>query len=190
MRRLKLIAFLIGLVPLLIEAQGRVTYFTATNLKDSVRLNLTVSAGPGCAGWQVMHGNDSVNLTPIYVYGGICGNTSYAESYKYLDMTPSKSTSNYYQIYIPPNDYSKILKVDLATNFSNLLVFPQPVQDYLNISISNKLNFTYEMHIYDRYGRKKGFTSGSAADKISLNVSSFDAGVFVFYILYGSGHIY
>jgi hypothetical protein len=190
MRLLKHIVFLVCLLPLTIKGQGRVTYFSATNLKDSVRLNFSISTGPGCSGWQVLHGSDSVNLNPIYVYGGLCGNTSYAESYKYLDMTPNKTSTNYYQIYIPPNDYSKRIKVDLGTNFSNLLIFPQPVQDYLNISISNKLNFSYEMHIYDRFGRKKGFASGSAADKITLNVSAFDEGVYVFYIFDGNGGIY
>lgn len=173
-----------------VNAQSRIAYFSATPLTDSVRINLSISAGFGCSGFHVRRGSDSVNLNAIYVYPGLCGNTSYAESYKYLDQSPNKTTPNYYQIHIPPNDYSQILKVDMAANFSNLLIYPQPAEDVLNISISNKLNFYYEIHIYDRFGRKKGFGSGNADNKISLNVSGFPEGVYVFYIFDINGNIF
>ena len=188
MKVLKQIVFLLCIIPCFALSQSRVSYFSATNLKDSVRLNLSVSAGLGCAGWQVLRGTDSVNLNQIYVFPGVCGNTSYAESYKWVDYSPNKLTPNYYRIYIPPNNYSQILKIDLATNFSNLLIFPQPANDVLNISVTGKNNFYYEITIYDRFGRKQGFGSGSAAEKISLNVSGFSEGIYVFYIsdIYGT----
>ncbi len=188
MRSLKLIVFFILALPYFGQAQSRISYFSATSLSDSVRLNVQISAGLGCAGFQVLHGSDSVNLQQIWAYPGLCGNTSYPESYKYTDYTPNKTSANYYRILIPPGDYSKILKVDLAANFSNLVVFPQPANDVLNIAISNKANYYYEMTIYDRFGRKKGFASGNAMDKITLNVSAFSEGVYVFYIFDGNGN--
>src|ERR1044071_6447520 len=109
------------------RAQTRIYYFNTVSLTDSIRLNFTVSAGPSCAGYQILKGSDSINLYPIYGYPGVCGNVNFNESHAYTDFGPNRLTPNFYQIYIPPNDYSPMKRVDLATNFSNLLIFPQPV---------------------------------------------------------------
>jgi hypothetical protein len=146
-------------------------------------LNFTVlQSSVTCAGYQILKGNDSLTLNPIYVYPGICGSTSFNQTYNYTDFAPNKLTPNFYQIHIPPNDYSPVKRVDVAASFSNLLIFPQPVEDILSIAISGQKNYYYEINIFDRFGRKKGFGNGNAVEKITLDVSSFPEGVYVFYI--------
>lgn len=172
-----------------IKAQTRLYNFNTLVLtNDSVRLNFTIlQASVSCAGYQILKGSDSLNLVPIFVYPGICGTTSSNEIYNYYDVSPNKLSPNFYQVYIPPNDYSPVRRVDIATAFTNLLVFPQPVEDILNIAISDQKNYYYEINIYDRFGKKKGFGSGNVTDKISLDVSGFSEGVYVFYIVTGNG---
>ncbi|MGZ3883413.1 MAG: T9SS type A sorting domain-containing protein, partial [Bacteroidia bacterium] len=135
-------------------------------------------------------GADSLNLYQVYVYPGLCGNTGYSQTYTYTDISPNKTAPNFYEVLIPPGDYSQMLKVNSAANYSNLLIFPQPAQDVLNITIANLVSYYYEMTIFDRFGRKQGFASGNASGAITLNLSSFEEGVYIFYIIDGSGNAY
>jgi hypothetical protein len=173
------------------QAQSRIYNFNTIALGDSVRLNFTILQGTTtCAPYEIRRGSDSLTLVPIFNYPSICGSTSFNETHNYTDFTPFKASPNYYQIHIPPNDYSQVIRVDLAASFSNLLIYPQPVEDVLTISIKDKKNYYYEINIYDRFGRKKGFGSGNAIDKINLDVSGFAEGVYVFYIAQADGNTY
>lgn len=187
----KIIVVLLFALSSVASSQSRIYNFTAIALGDSVRLSFTIlQASVTCAGYQVLKGSDSLTLNPIYVYPGICGSTTANELHSYTDISPNKLTPNFYQIFIPPNDYSLVKRVDMAANFSNLIVFPQPVDDILNISIKDRKNYYYEINIYDRNGKKKGFGSGNVTDKISVDVSGFAEGVYVFYIVTNGGDSY
>jgi hypothetical protein len=186
----KILVLILGVLSYTISSQTRIIYFNAINLTDSVRLNFTISAGSVCAGYQVLKGSDSTFLQPIYASSGGCGNVNFNESHSYTDFSPNRLTPNFYQIHIPPNDYSPIKRIDIAAQFSNIIVFPQPVADQLNIVISDQKNYYYEINIFDRFGRKQGFGSGNAGEKLSLNVSSLDEGVYVFYIVLANGNAY
>lgn len=187
----KIVLFIFVFFFIGINAQTRIYNFNTLSLGDSVRLNFTILQGTTtCAGYQVLKGSDSLVLNPIYVYPGICGSTSFNQTYSYTDFSPNKLTPNFYQILIPPSDYSPVKRVDLALNFSNLLIYPQPVEDILNITISGQKNYYYEISIYDRFGRKRGFGTGDVIDKITIDVSSFTEGVYVFYIAQSGGNVY
>ncbi len=190
MKSLKLIIFVFLISFLQVRSQTRIYNFTALPLTDSIRLSFTVLSGSTCAGWQILKGSDSLNLQQIYNYPGLCGNVSFAENYKYTDFSPNKSTPNFYQIVIPPSDYSPVKRVDIATTFSNLLIYPEPVEDILNITINGQKNYYYEINIYDRFGRKQGFSSGDVIDRITVNVSGLVEGVYVFYIAKSGGGVY
>lgn len=173
-----------------VHAQSRIIYFKATALGDSVRLNFTISSGTACAGYNVLKGSDSLNLNPVYVYPGICGNNSSNETYAYTDFSPNKTTPNFYRILIPPGDYSNTLRVDVAASFSDMIIFPQPTEDILNIKFLNKSYFYYEMKIYDRFGRKMGETNGNSSDRITVNVSGLPIGLYAFMIIDINGNAY
>lgn len=191
MSALKKIIFVLGLaLAISVNAQSRIYNFQTLPLTDSVRITFTVLQGSVCAGWEVWKGSDSLNLQPIYMYPGLCGNVNFSIAYSYTDMSPNKLTPNFYQVRIPPSDYSIVKRVDIGASFSNMLIYPQPVEDQLNIRINDRKNYYYEINICDRYGRKKGFASGDAVEKISVNVSSFPEGVYPFYIILGDGSTY
>jgi hypothetical protein len=187
----KFIVFLVVVWAGKTEAQSRIYNFNALGLTDSIRVTFTILQGTTtCAPYEILKGSDSLTLNPIYVYPGICGSTSFNEYHAYTDFGPNKLTPNFYQIYIPPNDYSPVKRVDLATNFSNLLIYPQPVDDVVNIRISGQKNYYYEISIYDRFGRKRFFGSGNATNKISLDIGAFNEGVYVFYVVQSNGNAY
>ncbi|HWY09743.1 MAG TPA: T9SS type A sorting domain-containing protein [Bacteroidia bacterium] len=190
MKSLKLIIFIFLIGFLQVKSQTRIYNFNTLPLTDSIRLNFTILPGTACSGWQILKGSDSTTLNPIYVYPGLCGNVSFSETYKYTDLSPNKSTPNFYQILIPPSDYSLVKRVDIATSFSNLLIYPQPIDNNLNIIINGQSNYYYEINIYDRFGRKRGFSSGDVVDKITVDVSGFNEGVYVFYIVKSGGGSY
>lgn len=173
------------------RAQSRIANFIPVVLGDSVRLTFTILQGTTtCAPYEIRRGSDSLTLLPIYNYPSICGSTSFNETHNYTDFTPYKGSPNFYQVFIPPNDYSQVMRVDLALTSENLLIFPQPVEDVLNITIKDQKNYYYEINIYDRFGRKKGFGNGNVTDKIKVDVSGFAEGVYVFYIAQAGGNTY
>lgn len=132
----KIIVVLLFALSSVASAQSRIYNFQAIALGDSVRLTFTIlQASVTCANYEVLKGSDSLTLSPIYVFPGICGNTTSNELHSYTDISPNKLTPNFYQIFIPPNDYSLVKRVDMGASFSSLLVYPQPVEDILNISI-------------------------------------------------------
>lgn len=190
MRKKNIFLFLVLLAASNNFAQSRVINFTGIALKDSIRLSFGISAGPSCGGYQVLKGSDSLNLFPIYVYGGICGNTTYNENYTYMDYSPNTALPNFYRILIPPGDYSNLIRIDMAASFSNMIIFPQPAEDLMSIKILNKSNFYYELKIYDRFGRKMAESNGNATDRITLNVSGFPLGVYAFYVVDINGNAY
>jgi hypothetical protein len=170
-----------------LSGQTIIYNFQALALQDSVRLTFTVLQGSVCSGYEVWKGSDSLNLQQIYSYPGLCGSITSPVSYSYTDFSPNKLTPNFYQIRIPPGYYSEVKRVDIAASFSDLLIYPQPVEDLLNIKINNRKNYYYEMNICDRYGRKKAFASGNVIERISINVSGLAEGVYPFYIILGDG---
>jgi hypothetical protein len=137
-----------------------------------------------------MKGSDSMNLSPVFIYPGLCGNSNYPEAHTYFDESPNKVFPNYYQIHIPPGDYSKIIRVDMAAAFENMLIFPQPAETQVSIAIMNKKNYNYELNIFDRFGTKRGFASGYCSTSITLNTDNFPLGLYIFYIIDQDGNAY
>lgn len=82
-----------------LNAQFVIESFTALQThRSNVLLNWVVSAGNTCADLELQLSTDSINYTTIYVYPGICGNTSSSQSYQFNHVSAECSEKRFYRI--------------------------------------------------------------------------------------------
>jgi|GEM_PF-1208319 len=78
----------------------------------------------------------------------------------------------------PISDYPLPLSVD--DNIIGLEIFPNPVLDYLNISIKNNQYNSYHLQLYDVYGREifRQDLTNSANNLAEINFSEYGKGIY------------
>ena len=161
-------------------SQSRIHQFSATQYKKTIYINFIVTPGSTCSGYQIQHSIDSTNFNAIYDYFGVCGEQSKAQSFSYTDENPIKNNVNYYRVFIPPNDYSEINRVnyyDLSEK--GYLIFNNPMNQYLNILTTN---YNGIMKIYNQTG---GLMKSISANENGLyyeDITSLDSGLYLFLI--------
>ena len=105
------------------------------------------------------------------------GSSQAMSNYNFIDQSRELETTYYRLRQIDFNgqyEYSNVIAVDCTTNEESLEVYPNPVQNELNVVISNNKHTTSDIKIYDLTGKivfrqqlnplKKG------THKITLNV--------------------
>lgn len=96
---MRLCVFVSLLISSALNAQFTVELFTALQTERSnVLLNWVVSPGNTCADLELQLSTDSINYITIYVYPGICGNTSSSQSYQFNHVSAECSEKRFYRI--------------------------------------------------------------------------------------------
>lgn len=96
---MRVIFFLFILLASEVRAQFTIESFTAVqSIRNRVLLNWVVSPGNTCADLVLQMSVDSVNFTTIYEYPGICGNTTFSQSYQYEHSSEQCNELRYYRL--------------------------------------------------------------------------------------------
>jgi hypothetical protein len=96
MRLCVIVAFLISSA---LNAQFTVESFRALQTdRNNVLLNWVVSPGNTCADLELQLSTDSINYTTIYVYPGICGNTTSSQSYQFNHTSSECTEKRFYRL--------------------------------------------------------------------------------------------
>lgn len=91
--------FFLLLVTCEARAQFTIESFTAVqSVRNQVLLNWVVSPGNTCADLVLQMSIDSVNFTTVYEYPGICGNTTFSQSYQYEHSAAECNEVRYYRL--------------------------------------------------------------------------------------------
>ena len=170
----------IVLFHLISYGQSRVQQLTSSQYKKTIFIDFVITAGNTCSGYQIQHSIDSINFNAIYDYFGICGEQSKAQSFSYTDENPIKNNVNYYRVFIPPNDFSEINRVnyyDLSEK--GYLIFNNPMNQYLNILTTN---YNGIMKIYNQTGGLMKSISANENGLFYEDLSSFESGLYLFFI--------
>ena len=161
-------------------AQSRVQELTSTQYKKSIFLNFIITSGSTCSGYQIQHSLDSINFELLFDYYGICGEQTKSQSFSFIDENPVKNAKNYYRVFIPPNDYSKINAItyfDLSDN--GYLLFNNPVNDNLTIMSSNTNSL---LKIFNQTGSLVKAIYPNENGLYNEDVSSLESGLYLFFI--------
>ena len=145
-------------------------YFNSKENLDEIELNWATSSEKNNAFFEVEHALNSANFKVI---GSISGNINSNEiqDYHFSHLAP-KSGVNYYRLkQIDSNgktSYSKIISHEWKNiNEPAIKIFPNPIQDFANIILQNKLNARLTVYQLDGKMIKSISVSGNS-DKVDF----------------------
>jgi len=175
------LASLIGLNPLPIELVD----FTATNNQDEVDLYWQTASETDNDFFTVERSQDASHFTSILTRDG-AGNSAEMLSYFDVDKSPLSGVS-YYRLkqtdFDGKTSYSGVIKVNRMTNSSDeISVYPNPVNDIVNVSIS-ETDFTINIYSID------GKLIKSVVNKKSIDMNDFEAGIYQFVVLSANNYV-
>jgi Secretion system C-terminal sorting domain len=158
-------------------------YINASQTEDGVLLSFTIRGGITCTGVKVERSSDGISFKEIYEYSGVCGSTSFDESYSFLDTGAVKNHVNYYRLELGSlGIFSTTLSV-LYLDFSGdgVVVAPQPCSGECKIWFKNFSNEEFEIVVYNSEGRQsaRDITTGNCFD---ISAKTLAPGVYLFTI--------
>jgi len=156
--------------------------FSASETSRSVYLNWSIFAGSTCNGIQIQRSIDSINFVQIGNIPGICGSTTYVQSYDFTDDNPVKNKINYYQLTLGNTGVSEILSVDVI-NIQNrgYQIRPNPVTNHAKIYFANERKEEHQFTLFNQWGAQL-FSLKTVQEYFDLDASSLSSNVYLFAI--------
>ncbi|MBS1736116.1 MAG: endonuclease [Bacteroidetes bacterium] len=150
--------------------------FTATRQSSSILLQWYATYETSFKEYEVQSSTDGVH----FIKSGIIKARNLS-NYSYVDEQLPDANMIFYRLKMIDQDgkyaYSKIVSVRLNNNFSNAVVFPNPVKSELKIQLKKLLPVNSTMRIIDMTGRViKTQTISSNTGYITENVAGLPAG--------------
>ncbi len=105
--------------------------------------------------FTVEHSADAIDFSPIKTVDGK-GNTTQLQQYRFEHDYPYPGT-NYYRIRQTDFDgrfsFSPVLQVNVGGEEGNLLLYPNPITDQLNIRVPASLESNYHLTVFNQFGQ-------------------------------------
>lgn len=162
---------------------------TGTTSQVLVRFSLT--AGPACPGYEILHCTDSINYLPFYNYAGLCGDQTREVSFSHTHGNPLPEMVNYYKVSIPGYETSPAMRIFVGAQApqSNLKVYPNPAfnESYLKLIFSNYFGKEVNGFLYDEQGIKmKTLTITIQQDRGEVYIGDLDDGMYIIWLTDGN----
>ena len=150
--------------------------FTATRSSNNVLLQWYATYETSFKEYEVQSGTDGIH----FIKSGVITARNLA-NYSYVDNQLPDANMVFYRLKMIDQDgkyaYSKIVSIRLNNNFSNAIVFPNPVKNELKIQLKKLLPVSSTLRIIDMTGRVIRIQSiSSNTGYIIENVSGLSVG--------------
>jgi hypothetical protein len=159
--------------------RASITDFSATVLNKKAELKWSVVNNNEIKYFEIESSSDAVHFTAFQKINNSASNASNM-SYKFIDdLLQKKSDLAYYRLKMVHYDdqisYSKIIRLSLNENWS-VNIFPNPVIDKMQMSITAPANENIEIAIYDASGRlMRKMNTSILKGNSKINVSDFQS---------------
>lgn len=161
------------------------TYFTAKNEENAVRLQWQSASEENFQAYQIERSSDArqfASIGRIEAKGSLKGLTSYA----YVDAEmPADATTLYYRLKMLDRDgtfaYSKIQAVQRKITTLGLSVEVNPVRDLVRMTVSSPVAQTVQVTLIDNRGQerlRRSLTVAEGQTPTDLNVQRLPTGVY------------
>lgn len=108
-RKVLLSSLFIGAVfPAFGQIEFAYTDFELINQPNGVQVRWTITAGNTCNGTRIERSTDSLHFEAVGEISGICGDSTVAVPYTYLDEAPPANQTIYYRLYLGGLGFSEI----------------------------------------------------------------------------------
>lgn len=157
---------------------------------SQVLVRFTLTAGPSCPGYEILHCTDSINYLQFYNYAGICGDQNSDVSFSQIHGSPSPNMVNYYKVSIPGYETSapQRIYVGSQTPQSTLKVYPNPAinESTLFMTFSNYFGNEVNGFIYNQQGMKiRPITIPIKQDKGETYIGDLNDGMYIIWLTDG-----
>ena len=156
--------------------------FTASENNGKIFLRWVITSGSTCNGTKIFRSTDNLSFTQIGEISGVCGSSSFAKSYDFIDESPVDNLKNHYRLELGNNGYSKVVSLEI-TDLQNggYQVRPNPVTSQAKIYFKNK---NYENHQLKIHNQNGSFISSSYSndDYFDFDATNLQSGIYIFTI--------
>lgn len=122
--------------------------------ENDVLVRFELKSGNICTGITIERSTDGINFSSAGIIQGVCGNSSVAVAYQFLDENPVLNSFNYYRI-IPglatPTRPVSVFVVDFNTN--GYYLYPNPVENQVKIFFKNTSNEEANLYLINSSGQ-------------------------------------
>ncbi|MEO6541713.1 MAG: LamG-like jellyroll fold domain-containing protein [Ferruginibacter sp.] len=173
----------------------KLTSFTAVNNNNNIKLQWQTEYEQNSSHYNIQRSTDGINFTDI---GRVTasGNSNTTLAYSYTDPLPGtlqNAAVVFYRLQSVDIDgqfaYSPVVAMHLNKKDMQLLVFPNPVKDVLQVQTPGNWKGRATMVISDVSGRqlyKKDIELQQGSNSIPVNISLFSAGIYNVQLINGS----
>ena len=156
--------------------------FTVSENNGKIFLRWVITSGSTCDGTKIFRSTDNLTFTKIGEISGVCGSSSFAKPYDFIDENPENNLKNHYRLELGNNGYSKVVSLEI-TDLQNggYQVRPNPVTSQAKIYFKNK---NYENHQLKIHNQNGSFVSSSNTndDCFDFDATKLQAGIYIFTI--------
>lgn len=172
-----------SVISVFMYGQQRIADFKLLPTHGSVGIRFTITRGSSCDGYSIYYGTDSLNLTRLYEYAGICGDPGADQPESYTHNNPAINQRNYYRIDMPPYERSPVKSVFIGKQGSETLqVFPTPLGSNSTLVIKNSNENTVKIsgNIYNPSGHPVyEFSFTNPGSENTLDLSALKNGMYL-----------
>ncbi len=156
--------------------------FVGVAQAKQVQLRWIISAGETCNGTIIERSTDTVHWEFIGDIPGVCGSSSAAVPYNYIDESPAINTINFYRLELGGQGYSAVIGVPFYDySEKGFVLIPNPASESATIYFSTSATETFTISLYSISGNLVKQSTGSGGS-CRLNVSRLAAGTYLFVI--------
>jgi Secretion system C-terminal sorting domain len=150
------------------------------NINDcAIDIDWTSTNESDLADYEIQSSNDGTKYQTIATVVATGANAS--QKYSYQQKNPQQGKL-FYRLKMIDIDghfsYSKIIAMNLDCNKSHAFVYPNPVQDVLNINITSSQDYATSARLFDNSG-KMVYSGGMISGTNTINMVPFAKGVYV-----------
>ncbi|MCE2786927.1 MAG: T9SS type A sorting domain-containing protein [Bacteroidota bacterium] len=163
--------------------------FKANRQGEQALLNWSTAAELNNSHFELEKSLDNKDFKSIGLIKG-SGTSNMENNYSFIDETPSLNMTNYYRIkqvdLNGQHSYSLVLPVnfnntninDISGTGRNMMIFPVPASNILNISTEDTNNIDVSINIYDIAGALLISTETVLDKKAAINIESLTSGIY------------
>jgi hypothetical protein len=156
--------------------------FTGVPQAGQIQLRWVISAGQTCNGTFIERSTDTLNWQNIGDIPGVCGSSSAAVPYNFIDDSPETNTINFYRLELGGQGYSPVIAIPYYDySQKGYVVIPNPARESTKFYFSTSETEEFTIALFDINGKFIHNSSGTGSS-YTLDLNWIPSGTYIFKI--------
>ncbi len=157
--------------------------FVGVPQAEQIQLRWIISAGETCNGTFIQRSTDTINWEIIGDIPGVCGSSSTAVPYNFIDDNPASNTINFYRLELGGQGYSPVIGIPFYEySEKGFVLIPNPARESAMLYFSTSVTEAFDISLFNISGNLIQQYSGTGGSQ-KLNVISLPQGIYPFVIM-------